>query len=226
MESKICIKCNIIKIIENFTFIKRANKYSNECKACKAIYDKQYATINKERKRKNNINYRINKSKNISQRGKKYYEENKEKISTKQKIRYDKNGVIIRRKSYEKNKKEINARKKLKRQEDDLYKLSISIRNSIKQAFKAKNHKKNSKSIEILGCTFYEFKKHIEKQFESWMNWDNYGILRKDKMTWQLDHKIPVSSAKTKEELLKINHYTNFQPLESLANNLKSNQIL
>ena len=35
---------------------------------------------------------------------------------------------------------------------------------------------------------------------------------------WDIDHKIPLASAETEEELLKLNHYTNLQPLCSRIN--------
>ena len=57
------------------------------------------------------------------------------------------------------------------------------------------------------------------------MNWENNGVYDKNKMTWQLDHIKPISLAKSEEEVILLNHYTNFQPLESLKNILKSNKI-
>lgn len=39
----------------------------------------------------------------------------------------------------------------------------------------------------FIGCSTSFLKQHIEKQFESWMTWDNYGI------SWQVDHKKPLS---------------------------------
>jgi hypothetical protein len=50
------------------------------------------------------------------------------------------------------------------------------------------------------------------------MNWDNYG-------DWHLDHIIPLCEAKTEEELFKLNHYTNLQPLWA-EDNLKKNRKL
>lgn len=35
---------------------------------------------------------------------------------------------------------------------------------------------------------------------------------------WDLDHIIPSSSAITENDILKLNHYTNFQPLDSFIN--------
>ena len=56
------------------------------------------------------------------------------------------------------------------------------------------------------------------------MNWDNYGnpkdgILEINK-TWDIDHIIPTTTAKTEEELIKLNHFTNLQPLCSYYNRI------
>ena len=51
------------------------------------------------------------------------------------------------------------------------------------------------------------------------MNWENAG-------KWHLDHIYPVSLAKDEEELLKLNHYTNFQPLWAVDNIKKGNKII
>jgi len=37
------------------------------------------------------------------------------------------------------------------------------------------NYYKKYSIEKIIGCTFEEFKHHIECKFEPWMNWDNYG---------------------------------------------------
>ncbi len=50
------------------------------------------------------------------------------------------------------------------------------------------------------------------------MTWDNHGTY------WHLDHKIPASWASSEEELYKLNHYTNFQPLYWLDNLIKGNR--
>ena len=50
------------------------------------------------------------------------------------------------------------------------------------------------------------------------MTWENQG-------EWHFDHIIPISSAQTEEEVIKLNHYTNFQPLWAEDNLRKSNKI-
>ena len=43
------------------------------------------------------------------------------------------------------------------------------------------------------------------------------GTLELNK-TWDLDHIIPISLAETEEDIIRLNHYTNFQPLCSYTN--------
>jgi hypothetical protein len=137
-----------------------------------------------------------------------YHQDNKEKANTASK------------QWVSNNKARCNKSTKQRKQADPLFKLKSNIRTLILIAFNNKNHRKKSKTVDILGCSFEEFKQHLESQFEPWMTWDNRGgkeVLGPN-MTWDLDHIIPVSSAITEEELIKLNHYTNFQPLCSYQN--------
>jgi hypothetical protein len=52
------------------------------------------------------------------------------------------------------------------------------------------------------------------------MTFDNHGV-----NGWHIDHIIPLS-AKTEEEIIKLCHYTNLQPLWAEENRAKSNKIL
>ena len=55
--------------------------------------------------------------------------------------------------------------------------------------------------------------------FEEWMNWENKGLYNGElKYGWDIDHRIPISSATSEEEMIKLNHYTNLQPLCSYTN--------
>ena len=59
------------------------------------------------------------------------------------------------------------------------------------------------------------------------MSWDNYGLYNgTPNYGWDIDHKIPNSSALTEQEVVQLNHYTNLQPLCSYYNrDVKRNKV-
>ena len=122
-------------------------------------------------------------------------------------------------KEYQKNNRHIlNQYIKERKAKDPLYKLTRDMRSLISKSIKNNGYTKRSKTYEILGCTYEEFKAHIEKQFTEGMNWDNHG-------KWHYDHIKPISHGKTEKEILALNHYLNFQPLWAEDNLSKSNNI-
>ena len=125
------------------------------------------------------------------------------------------------------NRTTINIQVKSRRKNDPIFKLSRDIRTSINQRLKGK-YKKSKKTEEILGCTFEEFKQHIESLWEPWMNWNNHGLYNGElNYGWDIDHIIPASSAQSEDEIYKLNHYTNLQPLCSYINRrVKINSLL
>ena len=51
------------------------------------------------------------------------------------------------------------------------------------------------------------------------MSWDNYGKYNGElNHGWDIDHIVPSSSALTEDELVKLNHFSNLQPLCSKTN--------
>ena len=66
-----------------------------------------------------------------------------------------------------------------------------------------------------LGCTYKKIRGHIEKQFAESMTWENHGA-------WHIDHIIPLSSAKSESQLIKLLRWQNIQPLWAEANLRKS----
>lgn len=119
-----------------------------------------------------------------------------------------------------KNKRPIDTiRNKKRRGFDILYKIKISLRSLIRQSLINKGYSKKTRTYQILGCSYEDFKSYIESKFEPWMTWENQGLYNgTENYGWDLDHIIPLSSAKTEEEIIKLNHYTNFQPLCSYIN--------
>jgi hypothetical protein len=83
------------------------------------------------------------------------------------------------------------------------------------------NGKKTMRSVELLGCSIDNFRKHLESKFLEGMSWNNYG-------EWHIDHIIPCSlfDLTNINEQKKCFHYTNQQPLWKLDNLRKTNRIL
>lgn len=219
MKTLICSNCGIEKDIEHF--YKRNNTktgYRKECKQCMAIKYKVYYDNNKEK---------------IIKKQSEYYQANKERINAKKRIRHQQNKVADNERTkryaelhreelmqYSRNyrithNEEIKEKRYKKYHEkmekDSLYKIKILLRSSINNYLKNKGIKKSIKTEEILGCTLEEFKKYIEKQFQEGMSWENKGA-------WHLDHIIPMASAKSEKEAIKLCHYSNFQPLWAIDN--------
>lgn len=176
-------------------------------------------------------------SNDLKEYQKTYYEKNRDKIIEYNKARYKNNKEKIldyRRKYYEDNKEELykkqkeyrnkhrenrNKLEKNKRDNNNIYKLSINIRTLIAKTIRDKGLTKSTKTEEILGCTIEEFITYIQSKFQKGMTLGNHG-------EWHIDHIIPVSNAKTEEELIKLNHYTNLQPLWAKDNLKKRNKII
>jgi len=79
--------------------------------------------------------------------------------------------------------------------------------------------RKKSKTEEILGCKFDFLKEYLQNKFESWMTWENHGLYNGQlNYGWDIDHIIPLCTAETEEELLKLCHFSNLQPLCSKIN--------
>ena len=71
---------------------------------------------------------------------------------------------------------------------------------------------------QVVGINYNDFKKYLESKFFDGMSWENRG-------EWHIDHIIPLSAAKTEQELISLCHYSNLQPLWGEDNIKKGNKI-
>jgi hypothetical protein len=197
---KVFSKCKEEKELSLFSKQKKGkNGLRSYCKSC----EKEYRENNKEKIKE----YFQNNKEKHKEYCKEYRENNKEKLNKKNK-EYRKN-----------NKEKLNEYQKNKKQTNPLFKLRGNISNLIYISIKKQGYTKRSQTYKILGCTYEEFKIHLENQFTKGMSWENQG-------EWHLDHIYPVSLAKDEEELYSLNHYTNFQPLWAEDNIRKGNKII
>ena len=198
-----------VKNIEKYR--NRNKKWKNENTKYMVNYLKIYYNKNKEQLLEKQKKYYKSNKDNILKKSQEYVKNNYEKISKSQKKHRDK--------YKEKLQKYINQYKKKRRQTDIIFKLRENLSHRTREIFKYFNTEKKDKTFEIVGCTPVFLKMHLENQFIDGMGWDNRG-------EWHIDHIIPLSSAKTEDEIYKLCHYTNLQPLWAEDNLKKSNKIL
>lgn len=136
--------------------------------------------------------------------------------------------VKIRRKKYRQNlAKQENHMQHVRDHErnryhtDVLYNFKKKLRSRLKSALKSKKWLKNNGLVQYLGCSIEELKKNFIIKFTEGMSWDKFlnGEIH-------IDHIIPLDSCKTEEEMYKLCHFSNLQPLWAKDNIMKSNKIL
>jgi hypothetical protein len=216
---KICCTCKQEKSFELFGKLSSSKDgYRHDCKDCRKVYSEKNKNKNKEYKKE----YYISNKQKCNDKSKKWYIDNLEF-----KKEYDRNYAILN-----KDKKSENYKKwrsdnleKIKEYKKNYYHNVVMkdpnkiIKNSARSMVKRFLKVKKTKTSEIVGCSFEELKLHLESKFEYWMDWNNYGLYNGElNYGWDIDHIIPLSSAKTDEELMSLNHYTNLQPLCSRVN--------
>ena len=218
METKKCAKCNNPKELTEFAVRKDSKDgYRNICKSCynwRLYYD---PSKNQERGK----TYRDNNKESRKISTKHYRDKNKEKLNEANKLYREINKDQLKQRRDSK-RNERNEYEKIKKETNPLYRLTCNTRSLLLKSFKNKNLMKSLKSEDILGCSFEKFKEYIESLWEPWMTWENKGnpkdgILELNK-TWDIDHIIPLATAITEEDVIRLNHYTNLQPLCSYTN--------
>jgi hypothetical protein len=242
---KTCKKCNEEQPLENFS--KGYECKLCEAKRKKEWYEKNKERLIEEAKTKYDNNkeyyknktkeYRINNQLKVIELNKNYYEKNKERITERntnwylnnkdkmseyKKIWYSNNLDKVKgnKKKWNLKNRVLNNQKLIERQKNNpIFAITCKLRKAILKIFKERSYQKNNKTVEILGCSFEEFKNYLESKFEPWMNWDNRGLYNgTEKFGWDVDHIIPLATANSIEDIIKLNHYTNLQPLCSYHN--------
>lgn len=191
-----CCICNIEKSSENFTKNKSKGRgIGYKCKKCqKEIRDKIYYPPQIDGKQKCRICYKEKEFINFSACS---------KIKT---------GRSSECKVCE------NKRKVTKLHSDIETRLKENCRKRVRDALNETT--KSVRTFELIGCSTYELKLHLEKQSVDGMTWENYG-------KWQIDHIIPCCSFNLtdEKEQRKCFHFSNTQPLWKKDNLIKGGKI-
>jgi hypothetical protein len=212
----------------------------------KSIYHKKWYAKNRERKlrqneewRKNNrerVNraarkrYCFHRTKNL-QRMKKWRQENPSKhylsclnwrkassLNTKKANAYANKSYHKHREKRIRHQIEYH-RKRIKN--DPSYALKICLRTRMRDALRSAASIKQASVKTLIGCSAQDFKQHIELLFLPNMSWDN-------RAKWHIDHSKPISSfdLTTEAGQKAAFHYTNCQPLWARDNLRKGAKIL
>jgi len=219
METKVCSICKNDKDI--FEFGK--SKSSKDgllycCKKCNSERGKKYVKENPKKVLEQQKKWRDKNPEWVYNRHKKWREENSELSNEIRRNWLNKNPE--KRKEYRENYKlRKHERRKERRDNDPVFNLTNRMRCRIWKYLNILEITKRNKTFDIVGCSPEFLKKHLENQFIDGMSWDN-------RSEWHIDHIIPLSSAKTEDELYKLCHYTNLQPLWAEDNLKKSNKII
>lgn len=137
-----------------------------------------------------------------------------EERKRRKRIAYQANREVIseiRRSYYHENRDKVSAYERERIKRDPIFALSKGVRARVRLAFVRQGYPKNSKTEDMLGCDYRTLADHIERQFMRGMTWENRG-------NWHIDHIIPLASAKTKEEVVALCHFTNLRPMWALEN--------
>lgn len=206
MENKVCEKCGVNKSVSEFYQNNSKNKgYHRKCKKCtsdrnKELYLKRIEAEKITPDTKICPKCNIVKSKDCFSKSSSSLDglyricKSCKKISAKKSRIKNKTRISAYNYQYQKN----------KRNDDPVFKLKDSISCLIRNSIKAKKIKKSTKTFDILGITYEEFKRYLE---------DNPYGFKINQKGLDIDHIVPISSAHTEKEVIKLNHYSNFQLL-------------
>lgn len=193
---KICSSCKVEKSLCNFSNSK--NGYlgvQSYCKDCAKAKKKEYYLRNSEKEK---------------EYAKNWYRENKTRsINISRKYQKENSDRIRRNK---------RRRAKERRKEDPRYRAERRVRHRVWKAINRFGAKKKSSTFNIVGCSQWYLFKHIEDQFLEGMSWDNYG-------EWHIDHIVPLASAEKEDDIIRLCHYTNLQPLWAKDNLRKGAKV-
>lgn len=217
------------KVKGNLDFIKKNKKYRELNKENKREYDKIYRENHKNQYKQ----YCLDNKESIANIRHEYYLIHKNEKSIYNAIYYQiyyekfKDYIKIRNSKY------LKSRIK----NDITFKIKSYTSRTINKYLRLNFSSKNGNSIlKFLSYSIQELKIHLEKQFEPWMTWNNWGMYIKDEWSdndqstwkWNIDHIIPQSkllyTSMEDENFNKCWALENLRPLSAKQNILEGNR--
>jgi hypothetical protein len=195
MDSKPCVKCG------------GTDRYARGgCKRCQRVRNRVHHNVHAEEDKAYISAYRKTHKDELIAYGTVYSKAHRGRRNTYQKT-YDNT-----------HKRQRNARIRERRTVDSLFRVKCSIRSRLRQALTHMGFRKGGNTESILGCSFEELKVYLEARFWPEMTWKNMG-------EWHIDHILPLSSATSESEVLKLSLFSNLQPLWADDNLMKQSRL-
>lgn len=212
-DVKQCTLCREEKPLDKFYRNCRSKDgHSSRCKDCidkqQREYGKEHAKEIYARRKEYVLNYNREHREERNAYNRMWRAKNKDRIKQR---RYEE-GVRYRAKY----KDEIRERKQFyenkRRTYDPMFKLKGQVRIMIRDSFRRKGLKKSDNTERILGCSLVEFQRYLLQTWE-----ERYGSVWNGE-DCHIDHIVPLATAKTEEDIIRLCHYTNLQLLTPLDN--------
>lgn len=187
-----------------------------------AKYKKEWRNSNLTRIKKQGVEKRKNNKEHKKKYDENYYQLNKEyrKAYVKKWKEENKEHVVDwKYKNKEKTNERVRKYTASRSATDKLFKFKRNIRSAICSSFKRRNLTKPCKTSEILGCSLVEAMEHLIKTAIR-----NYGSYNSS-VQWHIDHIIPLSTATTEAEVIKLCNISNLQYLTKDHNLAKKDKL-
>ncbi len=213
-KTKLCKKCCMIKKIDNFRLKKVKGIYVRYyiCRECEKKEYKAYREKNKKILSAKMKKWRQNNKEHIKE-----YNEEWEKANREYRLDYHKQYRI----NHIEERRILDNKCKARRKKNDaVYKLKCQVRTMISDCFKRKQLVKPIKTEKILGCNYEAFINHLLQTYRN-----NYGTEWDGIEKVHIDHKTPLATAKSKQDVINLCHYTNLQLLKAHDNLIKGSKL-
>lgn len=223
METKKCRDCEqeYPRASEFFHYQnKKKNHFCSYCKECKAkrsvATHRNYYLKNREKVLEKTTRYRQDNPEKVREIHADYYQRNRDRVLEHQ---------AKRRKCPDVRRKQCDYVLK-RRSENPSYKVAQNVSRLVRMGIEKGNGIKHYSTWKALPYSPEELKEHIEKQFEPWMNWDNYGNKYGQ---WNIDHiypqsKLPYDSLEH-PNFQKCWALENLRPLCAIKNTQKKDKV-
>ncbi len=196
------------------------------CPTCRSISAAACYQRDSEQRKAKSAKWAADNPERAKARRKEYYLKNREHITQRNLQWKEAHAAEVKdykAEWYKKNAKRANAeaviRNRTRRNYDKLFKFKGNLRTLIGNSLRNLGYRKTTKTYKILGADYSTVHTHLIltalSNYKVWLETEAYDI----------DHIIPLSSAKSEIEVVALNHYTNLQWLYPHDNLAKSDSL-